>query len=220
MYCSLFLPILARGTLELRSKKVFVPHGSAHPLARGPRADRASAVVAQVGDDFDWNLAWNDYAMGRDPAAPVELRDWDAELNEYVRRAHSLGKIDWDVSWRKELVRRPRLHPFFWKTGVRWDDEWIRDRKRVRWERLQRMIEADRPRRKFPDGREPLRGVERFIAEVEETATAHRHAEDMWWQTVLDFYRVAAGGFAIAIILIAVCGGFAQRGLPGRRFLI
>jgi hypothetical protein len=82
------------------------------------------------------------------------------------------------------------------------------------------MIEADRPRRRYPDGREPLRGSERFIADVEETATAHRYAEDMWWQTVLDFYRVAAAGFAISICLIAVCGGVAQRGLTARRFFL
>jgi hypothetical protein len=82
------------------------------------------------------------------------------------------------------------------------------------------MIDADHPRRKFPDGREPVRGVDRFVADVEEMATAHRHAEDMWWQTVLDFYRVAAGGFAIAIIVIALFGGFALRGQTVRRFFL
>jgi hypothetical protein len=42
----------------------------------------------------------------------------------------------------------------------------------------------------------------------------------MWWQTVLDFYRVAAGGFAIAIIVIALFGGFALRGQTVRRFFL
>jgi hypothetical protein len=172
-----------------------------------------------VGDDFDWNLAWNDYAMGRTPGAPLELRDWDNELEEYVRRVQSLAKSeqDWDVAWRKERVRRPWLHPVFWKTDVHWDAEWVRDRKRVQSERVQRVIDPDRPRRKRPEGRDPVRIVERFIEEVHETATAHRIAEDMWWLSVLDFYRVAAAGFAIALCLIALCRGVALRGLPVAR---
>jgi hypothetical protein len=174
-----------------------------------------------VGGDFDWNLAWNDYAMGRDPGAPLELRDWDNELEEYARRVQSLAKSepDWDVAWRKERVHRRWLHPVFWKTGVNWDAEWVRHHKRVQSERLQRVIEPGRPARKLPEGREPVRGVERFIEEVYETATAHRIAEDMWWLSVLDFYRVAAAGFVIALCLIALCRGIALRGLPlARRF--
>jgi hypothetical protein len=179
-----------------------------------------------IGGDFDWSLAWSDFAMGRNPETPVKLNDWDSEFKEYVRRKRSLEKIDWDVSWRVERARRAkpeprrktRIKPLPLKPDVSWDDDWVRFRKRIRWENFQRVIDPSRPRRKYPDGREPIRGVERLILDVEEIANAHRHAEDMWWQTVLDFYRVAAAGFAIAICLIALCGGFATRGLVARRF--
>jgi hypothetical protein len=72
---------------------------------------------------------------------------------------------------------------------------------------------------KLPEGREPLTGVERLIDEVYETATAYRIYEEMWWQSVLDFYRTAAAGFTIALCLMALCRGVALRGLPvARRF--
>jgi hypothetical protein len=38
-------------------------------------------------------------------------------------------------------------------------------------------------------------------------------AEDMWWDTVLDFYRVFAAGFAIALCLMALYRGVAPVGL-------
>jgi hypothetical protein len=42
-------------------------------------------------------------------------------------------------------------------------------------------------------------------------------ADDMWWLSVLDFYRVAAVGFAIALCSLALCRGVILRGLPAAR---
>merc|ERR1719399_17916 len=130
MYCFLLLLLPARGFVGLRSRKVFVPDVSALPHPMAPQRPHRGLVVAQVhggddapgageraprtmrkdfiGGDFDWSLAWSDFAMGRNPETPVKLNDWDSEFKEYVRRKRSLEKIDWDVSWRVERARREK----------------------------------------------------------------------------------------------------------------
>ena len=96
-----YLPILPR----LINCKV--PDVSALPHPMAPQRPHRGLVVAQVhggddapgageraprtmrkdfiGGDFDWSLAWSDFAMGRNPETPVKLNDWDSEFKEYVR---------------------------------------------------------------------------------------------------------------------------------------